>query len=90
MSQATHAAECFWPGVSRKDVERIDRDLAASDRDGSTYIGATLVPEDEIVFVWFAARSGEEVQLRVAQVGAPVYRVVVVEETAADYHEEER
>jgi uncharacterized protein YbaA (DUF1428 family) len=79
MDGATHVVECLWAGVTRADVTRLDRALSGEQGRGSTYLGLTLVPEDEVVFAWFVTVSAEEARARVARAGAPAYRVVAVE-----------
>ena len=59
--------ECFWPGVTREQVEaanaRARARAAARLRAGSSlrFLGSLLVPSDEVVLFQFTAGSSEEV-----------------------------
>jgi hypothetical protein len=63
----TYLLECYKPGLERTDVESAtNRALAASAElrvEGRKveYVGAILVPEDEVVFHVFAAESAAAV-----------------------------
>lgn len=63
----TYLVECYKPGLERAEVESvIDRALAAAANlreEGRKveYVGAILVPEDEVVFHVFAAESADAV-----------------------------
>ena len=56
-------AECFWPGMTEAKVleagARAGRAARAASRDGATvrYLGAILVPADEVAFCLFEGRS---------------------------------
>jgi hypothetical protein len=61
--------ECFLPGVDRRDVEAAasrarstTRDLRA-DGQAIEYLGAILLPSDEVVLHLFRASSPEEVRV---------------------------
>jgi hypothetical protein len=55
-----YAAECFWPGVTPRDVELLDRRVAravaelASSDGPVRYLGSLLLREDEVVLCRFA------------------------------------
>ena len=55
-----YVAECFWPGVTHADVERLDRRVErAVEELGSShgpvrYLGSLLLSEDEVVLCRFA------------------------------------
>jgi hypothetical protein len=78
----TYLLECYKPGLVRADVESAtDRALAASAdlrREGRKveYVGAILVPEDEVVFHVFAAESAAAVREASARASVEYERVV--------------
>lgn len=82
----TYLLECYKPGLERAEVESVsDRVLAAAAKlreEGRRveYVGAILVPEDEVVFHVFAAESADAV--REASVRASVEYERVVESVA--------
>jgi hypothetical protein len=82
----TYLLECYESGLERAEVESAtDRALAASAElreEGRKveYVGAILVPEDEVVFHVFAAESAAAV--REASVRASVEYERVVESIA--------
>jgi hypothetical protein len=82
----TYLLECYKPGLERTDAEfATDRALAASAElreEGRKieYVGAILVPEDEVVFHVFAAESAAAV--REASVRASVEYERIVESVA--------
>ena len=82
----TYLLECYKPGLERAEVESAtDRALAASAdlrEEGRKveYVGAILVPEDEVVFHVFAAESAATV--REVSVRASVEYERVVESIA--------
>jgi hypothetical protein len=77
-----YLVECFWPGVSIADVDRLDRRARViarrSRRRGIPvrYLGSLLVPDDEVVLFEFQAGSAEIVAQTSAQTGLPFQRVV--------------
>ena len=82
----TYLLECYKPGLERAEVESvIDRARAAAANlceEGRKveYVGAILVPEDEVVFHVFAAESADAV--REASVRASVEYERLVESIA--------
>jgi hypothetical protein len=82
----TYLLECYKPGLERAEVESASgRALAAAANlraEGTKveYVGAILVPEDEVVFHVFAAESADAV--REASVRASVEYERVVESVA--------
>jgi hypothetical protein len=72
-------AECLWPDVTRSDVGALDRRLAIHARSGVDHVGTTLVPEDDVVLVWFEARSFVAVRDLCLAASVPFDRVVAVE-----------
>lgn len=91
---ATHpqfVAECFWTGVTRQQLESLERRLGETARESgvASYVGSTVVPGDEVVFLWFQSSSPEEVWRLAELAGAPVDRVIAVQGTAAVFPEEE-
>jgi hypothetical protein len=78
----TYLLECYKPGLESADVESAtDRALAASAElreEGRKveYVGAILVPEDEVVFHVFAAESAAAVREASARASVEYERVV--------------
>jgi hypothetical protein len=70
--RTTYLVECYAPDVVRAEVEaeaaRISASAADLEREGESiaYVGALLVPRDEVVFHLFAASS----EVAVRDVGA--------------------
>lgn len=71
--------ECFWPGVTRAQVEAANSRAreAALHRMGSSlrFIGSLLVPGDEVVLFQFSAGSSEEVVRTSREAELPFDRV---------------
>ena len=68
-----YVVECFWPGVTKTALIRLDARIRTSlDRTGGApdhvrYLGALLLPTDEVVFCFFdgpSARAVEDVARR--------------------------
>jgi hypothetical protein len=61
-------AECFWPGMNEEDVReagiRAERAALAASPGGDAvrYLGALLVPGDEVAFLLFEGEEGEIVR----------------------------
>ena len=72
-------AECLWPDVTRADVGALDRRLAIHARSGVDHVGTSLVPEDDVVLVWFEAGSLAAVRDLCLAASVPFDRVVAVE-----------
>ncbi|MDP9259014.1 MAG: DUF4242 domain-containing protein [Actinomycetota bacterium] len=77
-----YVAECFWPGVTRNDLVRLDARVHASvDRtrgapDGVSYRGALLLPTDEVVFCFFDGPSAEAVEAVARSAKIPFERIL--------------
>jgi len=60
-----YLVECFWPGVTRAEVEAANTRARAAVRghrgDSLRFVGALLVPGDEVVWFQFSAGSSDEV-----------------------------
>ncbi|MGH7287439.1 MAG: hypothetical protein ACREI8_05405 [Myxococcota bacterium] len=71
--------ECFWPGVTREQVEAANARAreAALHRAGSSlrFIGSLLVPGDEVVLFQFTGASQEEVVRTSREAKLPFDRV---------------
>ena len=87
MRQATPAAhtwlvECFAPGIRPDGLAAIGDEAAAVAarvaRDGSPidYLGATLVPDDEVVLLHYRALTAEAVRGATARLSIECGRVV--------------
>jgi hypothetical protein len=78
----SYLAECFWPGVTKAQLEELDSRYelaAATGRDGTAnvrYRGSMLVPEDEVVFCFFDAPSVTAVKAAARDAGIPFSRSV--------------
>jgi hypothetical protein len=61
----TFMAECFWPGVTEAKVReagtRAGHAARAASRDGDAvrYLGAILIPADEVAFCLFEGNSAQ-------------------------------
>ena len=78
----SYVAECFWPGVTREDIVQLDaRVLASVDRKsrmsvGVRYLGALLLPTDEVVFCFFDAPSADAVEVVARRAKIPFERIL--------------
>lgn len=72
-------AECLWPNVTRSDVDALDRRLGLHGRAEVEHVGTTLVPEDDVVFVWFSSLREADVRDACLRASVPFDRVVGVE-----------
>ena len=81
-SMRSYLAECFWPGVTKAQLEELDgRDelAATTGRDGTAqvrYRGSMLMPEDEVVFCFFDGPSATAVEAAARDAGIPFARIV--------------
>lgn len=73
-----YLVECLWPSVMPADVAALDRRLARHAHARVEHAGTTLVPEDDVVFVWFEADSESDVRALCLAASVPFDRVVVV------------
>jgi hypothetical protein len=75
-------AECFWPGVSRAELEaaeaRARASTAALSSEGEPvrYVGSLLFPSNEVVFFQFDAASAEAVRRASERARLPFERIV--------------
>jgi hypothetical protein len=53
--------ERYWPGVTEADARRAGTALRAACRDDVRYLGAVLMPGDEVVLFRFGAASAQQV-----------------------------
>jgi hypothetical protein len=81
-SATEYVAECFWPGVTKNDLVRLDaRVHACVDRPGGgpervSYRGALLLPTDEVVFCFFDGPSAEAVEAVARRAKIPFERIL--------------
>ena len=81
-SATEYVAECFWPGVTKNDLVRLDARVRASvDRtdggpDRVRYRGALLLPTDEVVFCFFDGPSAEAVEAVARSAKIPFERIL--------------
>jgi len=79
---AEYVAECFWPGVTKADLVKLDARVHASvDRtrgvpDGVRYLGALLLPTDEVVFCFFDGPSARAVEVAARRAKIPFERIL--------------
>ena len=79
---AEYIAECFWPGVTKGDLVRLDaRVLATVGRTnevwgGVRYLGALLLPTDEVVFCFFDGPSAQAVEIVARRAKIPFDRIL--------------
>jgi uncharacterized protein DUF4242 len=78
----SYVAECFWPGVTRDDLAQLDARVVASvdrksrARDRVRYLGALLLPTDEVVFCFFDAPSADAVEIVARRANIPFDRIL--------------
>ncbi len=74
-------AECFWPGVTDRDVRALDERAAASaaalasDGEAVGYLGSILVRDDEVVLCLFEG-SAAAVRLTAERAAIPFERIL--------------
>jgi hypothetical protein len=84
LGTTTFMAECFWPGVSVENVadtgERVRQAAEALGRSGSLarYLGAILVPTDEIALLLVEAVSLDAAGELARQAAVPSERVLEI------------
>jgi hypothetical protein len=89
-SMRSYLAECFWPGVRRREVETLDRRVTESVGAGTCageqvrYCGSILMPRDEVVLCFFEGASMAAVEAAARCAGVPFARIV--ESTALPRH----
>jgi hypothetical protein len=75
MDEGTYVAECFWPGVSERDLAALDERAQASvaelSRGGENvrYLGSLLLRADEVVLCRF---EGDADAVRAAATSAAI------------------
>jgi hypothetical protein len=78
----TFIAECFWPDMSEAKVRaagtRVRRAAHAASRDGADvhYLGAILIPADEVAFCLFEGSSAELVRKVSQRAEIPFERIL--------------
>jgi Nickel responsive protein SCO4226-like len=78
----SYLAECFWPGVTKAQLEELDSRVklaATTGRDGTArvrYRGSMLMPDDEVVFCFFDGPSASAVEAAAREAGIPFARIV--------------
>ena len=81
-SATEYVAKCFWPGVTKKDVVRLDARVHASvgqaggGHDRVRYRGALLLLTDEVVFCFFDGPSAETVEAVARRAKIPFERIL--------------
>jgi hypothetical protein len=79
---AEYMAECLWPGVTTADLEALEARATASaaatadESDEVRYLGSMLVPQDEVVFCFFAGPSSDAVAAVARRADIPFERVL--------------
>ena len=78
----SYVAECFWPGVTQDDLVQLNaRVLASLDRTSGVpkrvrYLGALLLPTDEVVFCFFDGPSAKAVEVVARRAKIPFDRIL--------------
>lgn len=78
----TYLVECFAPGLREAGLDDVAREAtaaAAGVRDAGMpvdYLGATLVPDDEVVLLSFRAGSADAVRAATRALSIPCGRIV--------------
>jgi hypothetical protein len=73
----TYLVECYWPGVSERQVtETLARSAVLPADVAVRHLDSVLIPADEIVLSLFEGPSAEAVLAATRQVGLPSERVV--------------
>ena len=75
-----YAAKCYWPGVTKTDLERVTERAArgglASGRTTVTYLGSLLFAADELVLCLFRGSSRAAVIQASDRLGIPCERLM--------------
>jgi hypothetical protein len=75
-------AECLWPGVTTADLAALEARATAiaaataDETDQVRYLGSMLVPQDEVVFCFFAGPSSDAVAAVARRAEIPFERVL--------------
>ena len=79
---AEYVAECFWPGVTKAELVRLDARVLATVSDANDasgrvrYLGALLLPTDEVVFCFFDGPSAQAVEIVARRAKIPFDRIL--------------
>ena len=79
---AEYVAECFWPGVTKAELVRLDARVVATTGQTSGgsgrvhYLGALLLPTDEVVFCFFDGPSAQAVEIVARRAKIPFDRIL--------------
>jgi hypothetical protein len=82
VSVTEYVAECFWPGVTKSDLVRLDARVHASVAESGgeptrvRYLGALLLTTDEVVFCFFDGPSAEAVEAVARRAKVPFERIL--------------
>jgi hypothetical protein len=73
-----YAAKCYWPGVTRTDLQRVaDRAAQAGlGRDRVAYLGALLFADDDLVLCLFQGPTRASVIQASERLGIPSERLM--------------
>jgi hypothetical protein len=75
-----YAAKCYWPGVTRTDLEQVAERAArtglAPGSDGVSYLGSLLFADDDLVLCLFQGRSRADVIRASNRLGIPRERLM--------------
>ena len=69
-----YATKCYWPGVTRDDLEQVAGRAAGSD--GVVYLGSLLFAADDLVLCMFQGHSRAAVIRASDQLGIPRERLM--------------
>jgi hypothetical protein len=68
-----YAAKCYWPGITRTELEHATARAAAGE---VNYLGSLLFSNDDLVLCLFEATSPAAVKRASEQAGIPCERVI--------------
>jgi hypothetical protein len=66
-----HAAKCFWPGSTEREVAQATARVVSE-----SYLGSMFFPADELVLCLFAGASRGAIQSAVTRAGIPSERIM--------------
>jgi hypothetical protein len=77
-----YAAKCYWPGVTKPELERVaaraarEADKVSRSDKPVTHLGCLLFPDDELVLCLFESSSRGQVNQAAERAGMPCERLM--------------